>query len=134
MIEAAIENDVDPIRISFVHAVRTVLMFAPVLAREPIWKLPQNLHGNACGNRNKSCSRKTGQKRTAICYKRKQTLPKIERYTRTMEKSLCRLRKRHSGQSPIFSYPDFQLLAYIKYFSNFILCTSILSFSIFPDF
>jgi hypothetical protein len=41
MIEAAIENDVDPIRISFVHAVRTVLMFAPALAREPIWNLPQ---------------------------------------------------------------------------------------------
>jgi hypothetical protein len=41
MLEAAIENDVDPIRISFVHAVRTVLSFAPALAREPIWKLPQ---------------------------------------------------------------------------------------------
>ena len=41
MIEAAIENDVDPIRISFVNAVRTVLMFAPALAREPVWKLPQ---------------------------------------------------------------------------------------------
>lgn len=41
MIEAAIENNVDPIRISFVHAVRAILMFAPALACEPVWKLPQ---------------------------------------------------------------------------------------------
>lgn len=41
MIEAAIEKGVDPIRISFVHAVRTILMFAPALACEPMWKLPQ---------------------------------------------------------------------------------------------
>jgi hypothetical protein len=41
MLEAAIEKGVDPIRISFVNAVRSILMFAPALAREPIWKLPQ---------------------------------------------------------------------------------------------
>lgn len=41
MIEAAIEKNVDPTRISFVHAVRAILMFAPALACEPIWKLPQ---------------------------------------------------------------------------------------------
>jgi hypothetical protein len=41
MIEAAIEKSVDPIRISFVQTVRTILMFAPALACEPIWKLPK---------------------------------------------------------------------------------------------
>jgi hypothetical protein len=41
MLEAAIENQVDPIRISFVSAVRAILMFAPALATEPIWKVPE---------------------------------------------------------------------------------------------
>ncbi|MDH4240124.1 MAG: IS4 family transposase [Phycisphaerae bacterium] len=41
MLEAAIENGVDPIRISFVCAVRIILTFAPALATEPIWKLPE---------------------------------------------------------------------------------------------
>jgi hypothetical protein len=41
MLEAAIEDGVEPVRISFVHAVRAILMFSPVLAIEPIWKLPQ---------------------------------------------------------------------------------------------
>jgi hypothetical protein len=41
MIEAAIEKSVDPTRTSFVHAIRAILMFAPALACEPIWKLPQ---------------------------------------------------------------------------------------------
>ena len=41
MLEAAIENGVDPIRISFVHTVRAIVMFAPALASEPIWKLPE---------------------------------------------------------------------------------------------
>lgn len=41
MLEAAIENGVDPIRISFVHTVRAIVMFAPALAAEPIWKLPE---------------------------------------------------------------------------------------------
>jgi len=41
MLEAAIEKAVDPIRISFVHAVRAIVMFSPALAMEPLWKLPQ---------------------------------------------------------------------------------------------
>jgi hypothetical protein len=41
MLEAAIECGVDLIRISFVHAVRAIVMFSPALAAEPIWKLPQ---------------------------------------------------------------------------------------------
>ena len=41
MLEAAIEDGVEPARISFVHAVRTILSFAPALACEPIWRLPQ---------------------------------------------------------------------------------------------
>ena len=41
MIEAATKGDVDPVRISFVHAVRAILNFAPALACEPIWRLPQ---------------------------------------------------------------------------------------------
>jgi hypothetical protein len=41
MIEAATKGDVDPVRISFVHAVRAILNFAPALASEPIWRLPQ---------------------------------------------------------------------------------------------
>lgn len=40
MLEAAMECGVDPIRISFVHAVRAIIIFAPALATEPIWKLP----------------------------------------------------------------------------------------------
>lgn len=41
MLEAAIECHVDPIRISFIYAVRAIIMFAPALAVESIWKLPQ---------------------------------------------------------------------------------------------
>jgi hypothetical protein len=41
MLEAAIECGVDPIRISFVHAIRAIVMFGPALAAEPMWKLPQ---------------------------------------------------------------------------------------------
>lgn len=41
MLEAAIENGVDPLRISFVHAVRAILNFAPALATQPLWQLPQ---------------------------------------------------------------------------------------------
>lgn len=41
MLEAAIENEVNPIRISFVYAVRAIIMFAPGLATEPLWKLAQ---------------------------------------------------------------------------------------------
>jgi IS4 transposase len=41
MLEAAVENHVDPLRISFVYAVRAIIMFAPALATESIWKLPE---------------------------------------------------------------------------------------------
>ncbi|MFH0964294.1 MAG: IS4 family transposase [Planctomycetota bacterium] len=44
ILEAAIEHDVDPLRISFVHATRAVLAFAPALATEPLWKLPAIYH------------------------------------------------------------------------------------------
>jgi len=41
MLEAASRHRVDPMRISFAHAVRAILMFSPALACEPIFKLPQ---------------------------------------------------------------------------------------------
>lgn len=41
MLEAATKGNVDPLRISFVHAVRAILYFAPALACGPIWRLPQ---------------------------------------------------------------------------------------------
>jgi hypothetical protein len=41
MLEAASRHGVDPMRISFAHAVRAVVMFSPALACEPIFKLPQ---------------------------------------------------------------------------------------------
>jgi hypothetical protein len=44
MLEASIVNDVDPIRISFVQSVRTILSFSPALANEPAWKLPYIYH------------------------------------------------------------------------------------------
>jgi len=37
MLEAAGEHGVDPLRISFSHAIRCILAFAPALAMEPIW-------------------------------------------------------------------------------------------------
>lgn len=40
MLEAAIDNGVDPLRISFVFAVRAIISFAPSFAFEPPWKLP----------------------------------------------------------------------------------------------
>jgi len=39
MLEAAIERDVDPQRISFVHAVRTIISFSPALASSGFWQL-----------------------------------------------------------------------------------------------
>lgn len=39
MLEAADEHGVDPLRISFSHAIRCILAFAPALAMEPIWVL-----------------------------------------------------------------------------------------------
>jgi hypothetical protein len=40
MLEAATEHGADPLRISFVHAVRAVVVFAPAMATAPGWKLP----------------------------------------------------------------------------------------------
>lgn len=41
MLESALRYNVDPTRISFVHAVRAILMFSPALACEVIFKLPK---------------------------------------------------------------------------------------------
>jgi len=40
MLEAAIENDVDPMRISFVSTVRTIIAYAPAMAIRPVHQLP----------------------------------------------------------------------------------------------
>lgn len=40
ILQAAEQETVDPIRISFVHALRAVVSFAPAMAIEPMWKLP----------------------------------------------------------------------------------------------
>lgn len=41
MLESALRHNVDPMRISFVHAIRAILMFSPALGCEVIFKLPQ---------------------------------------------------------------------------------------------
>lgn len=41
MLEAAAVHQVDPLRLSFVHALRAILCFAPTLAEAPPWKLPE---------------------------------------------------------------------------------------------
>jgi hypothetical protein len=40
MLEAAIQQNVDPARISFVHAVRAIISFSPAFATETFWNLP----------------------------------------------------------------------------------------------
>lgn len=40
ILEAALQHDVDPLRISFAHATRAILAFADALGSEPIEKLP----------------------------------------------------------------------------------------------
>lgn len=40
MLQAAAEQGVDPLRLSFSFAVRAIVSFAPALAIEPFWKLP----------------------------------------------------------------------------------------------
>lgn len=40
MLQGAEQNGVDPGRISFVHALRAIVSFAPAMAIEPLWKLP----------------------------------------------------------------------------------------------
>lgn len=41
LLEAASLHHVDPVRISFAHAVRAILIFSPALACEPVSRLPQ---------------------------------------------------------------------------------------------
>lgn len=40
MLEAAATHQVDPLRLSFAHALRAILSFASALAEAPPWKLP----------------------------------------------------------------------------------------------
>lgn len=40
MLEAAATHGQDPMTLSFVHALRAILAFAPALATAPVWKLP----------------------------------------------------------------------------------------------
>jgi hypothetical protein len=35
------DRQIDPLRLSFEHALRAILIFTPALAREPLGKLPQ---------------------------------------------------------------------------------------------
>ena len=44
IVEAAIQEGVEPLRISFVFALRSVIMFAPAFAAEPLWKLRDIYH------------------------------------------------------------------------------------------
>jgi hypothetical protein len=44
ILEAAEQHQIDPVRISFVHALRAILIFAPALAMAPPWKLPDIYH------------------------------------------------------------------------------------------
>jgi len=44
MLEAAIENNADPMRISFVAAVRTIIAYAPALGLRPLTQLPTIYH------------------------------------------------------------------------------------------
>jgi len=40
MLEAATAHDQDPMTLSFAHALRAIVAFAPALATAPVWKLP----------------------------------------------------------------------------------------------
>ena len=52
LLEAAAQHGQDPMTLSFVHALRAILAFSPILATAPIWKLPTiyqaMLHEIAC--------------------------------------------------------------------------------------
>jgi hypothetical protein len=48
ILEAASVHDVDPMRISFAHTVRAILIFSPALACEPVWRLPQIYRALIC--------------------------------------------------------------------------------------
>jgi hypothetical protein len=57
MLQAAEQDGVDPIRISFAHALRAIVSFAPAMAIEPLWKLPaiyQTMLGEMADHRNPS--------------------------------------------------------------------------------
>jgi hypothetical protein len=41
ILEAAAEHGADPLRLSFSHAVRAVIVFAPAIATAPAWQLPE---------------------------------------------------------------------------------------------
>ena len=48
MLEAAIANNVDITRISFVHAIRVIIAFAPALAMQPVEQLPMTYRAMLC--------------------------------------------------------------------------------------
>jgi len=48
MLEAAVANNVDVTRISFVHAVRAIIAFAPALAMQPLEQLPATYRAMLC--------------------------------------------------------------------------------------
>ena len=48
MLEAAVANNVDITRISFVHAVRVIIAFAPALAMQPVEQLPMTYRAMLC--------------------------------------------------------------------------------------
>ena len=45
ILEATNEHDVDPLRISLAHATRAILVFAPVLASQPVCQVPRICRG-----------------------------------------------------------------------------------------
>jgi len=45
IVEAAIQEGVRPIEVSFIYALRAIIMFVPAFATEPAWKLPDIYHG-----------------------------------------------------------------------------------------
>lgn len=48
LVEAASLHHLDPLRISFAHAVRAILIFSPALACEPIFRLPEIYRALIC--------------------------------------------------------------------------------------
>ena len=48
MLEAGIANNVDVTRISFIHAVRAIIAFAPALAMQPTRRLPTIYQAMLC--------------------------------------------------------------------------------------
>jgi hypothetical protein len=48
ILEAASLHHLDPMRISFAHTVRAILIFSPALASEALWRLPQIYRALIC--------------------------------------------------------------------------------------